>query len=138
MKRLSLCIFCLLLGSLLLGNGPVAASEIIWKPINPSFVGGDPNNGAFLLNEAQLQNDKQLPTPQTSALQDFNNTLNQQLLYQLSSKIVSAAFGESGINPGTYVMGNYTVKVSTSGSGLTVGITDNTTGAGTTVQVPIY
>lgn len=138
MKKLLFGLCCLLLGGLLLGAAPAAASEIIWKPINPSFVGGDPLNGAFLLNEAQLQNDKQLPKPQTDALADFNDTLNRQLLYQLSSKIVSAAFGESGITPGHYVMGNFTVDISTGASGLNVSITDNRTGGGTTVQVPYY
>jgi curli production assembly/transport component CsgF len=138
MKKLLLCLCCLLWGSLLLAAAPAAASELVWKPINPSFVGGDPNMGSFLLNEAQMQNDKSLPTPQTDSLSQFNSTLNQQLLYQLSSKIVSAAFGESGINPGHYVMGNFTVDIATGASGLSVSITDNKTGGGTTVQVPYY
>jgi curli production assembly/transport component CsgF len=138
MKKFLLWICCLLLGSLLLAHDPAAASELVWKPINPSFVGGDPLNGAFLLNEAQMQNDKQLPKAQTDPLSDFNDTLNRQLLYQLSSKIVSAAFGETGINPGHYVMGNFTVDIATGANGLTVSITDNTTGGGTTVQVPYY
>ena len=138
MKKLLFCLCCLLLGGLLLASNPAAASELIWKPINPSFVGGDPLNGAFLLNEAQLQNDKQLPKATTDPLADFNDTLNRQLLYQLSSKIVSAAFGESGITPGHYVMGTYTVDITTGASGLTVTITDNKSGGGTTVQVPYY
>ena len=138
MKKFLLCFCCLLLGSLLLAHDPAAASELVWKPINPSFVGGDPLNGNFLLNEAQLQNDKTLPKAQTDSLSDFNNTLNRQLLYQLSSKIVSAAFGESGLKPGHYVMGNFSVDISTDASGINVSIVDSTTGGSTTVQVPFY
>ena len=138
MKKLLLCVCCFLLGGLLLANDPAAASELIWKPINPSFVGGDPLNGPFLLNEAQVQNDKTLPKAQTDSLSDFNDTLNRQLLYQLSSKIVSAAFGESGLNPGHYVMGTFTVDISTSASGINVSIADSKTGGSTTVQVPYY
>ena len=138
MKKLLLCLCCLLWGSLLLATAPVAASELIWKPINPSFVGGDPLNGAFLLNEAQLQNDKQLPKPQTDALSDFNDSLNRQLLYQLSSKLVSAAFGESGLKPGHYTMGSFSVDISTDSNGISVSIVDTKTGGGTTVQVPYY
>jgi len=138
MKNLLFCLCCLLLGGMLLADNPAAASELIWKPINPSFVGGDPLNGPFLLNEAQAQNDKTLPKAQTDALADFNETLNRQLLYQLSSKIVSAAFGESGLTPGHYVMGNFTIDVSTSASGISVSIVDTRTGGGTTVQVPYY
>jgi len=138
MKKLLFCICCLLLGSLLLANAPATASELIWKPINPSFIGGDPLNGSFLLNEAQLQNDKTLPKTQTDALSDFNDTLNRQLLYQLSSKIVSAAFGESGLKDGHYVMGNFPVDISTNAGGISVSIVDSKTGGGTTVQVPYY
>ena len=138
MKKLLFGFGCLFLTGLLLAASPAAASELIWKPINPSFVGGDPLNGPFLLNEAQAQNDKTLPKATTDPLSDFNDTLNRQLLYQLSSKIVSSAFGETGIKPGHYVMGNYTVDISTGANGLSVSITDNSTGGGTTVQVPYY
>jgi curli production assembly/transport component CsgF len=138
MKKLMLCLCCLLLTGLPLAHNPAAASELIWKPINPSFIGGDPLNGAFLLNEAQLQNDKTLPKSTTDALSSFNDTLNRQLLYQLSSKIVRAAFGESGLNPGHYVMGTFTVDIATSAGGISVSIVDSKTGGSTTVEVPYY
>jgi hypothetical protein len=46
----------------------------------------------------------------------------------LSSKIVSAAFGERGLNPGHYVMGSFPVDISTSAGGISVSIVDSKTG----------
>lgn len=138
MKRWLICLVCALFGSLLLANGKITASELVWAPVNPSFVGGNPLNGAFLLNAAQAQNDKKEPKAQSTPLQEFNQTLNRQILYRLSSKLVDAAFGESGLKSGHYTMGNFVVDISTDANGLNVNILDNTTGGSTTVQVPYY
>jgi curli production assembly/transport component CsgF len=119
--------------------GGAGASEIIYRPINPSF-GGDPNNGPFLLNEAQAQNTfKDPPAAQKTALQQFNDQLNNEILYGLASKLTTAAFGEgSGIQAGHYQMGNFSVDISKSSGGLSVNILDTSTGNTTTVQIPYY
>lgn len=140
MKKRFLFYVCLVFGGLLfLTSGTiVTATELIWEPINPSFIGGSPLNGSFLLNEAQAQNNTKDDVTKKSALQDFNDTLNRQILYRLSSKLVDAAFGEQGVNPGHYQMGNYIIDVTSDASGLSVHIVDTSTGNDTTVQIPYY
>ena len=138
MRKFLIGFFCLFLGSLPLTGGTLTASELVWRPLNPSFVGGDPFNGAYLLNSAQLQNDKKESQPTRTPLEQFNQTLNQQILYRLSNKIVESAFGETGLTPGHYTMGNYVVDVTQGANGLTVSIVDTAGGGSTTVQVPYY
>jgi curli production assembly/transport component CsgF len=131
-------VFALLL-TVLFSTIPAGADQLTFKFISPSF-GGDPNNGPFLLNEAQMQNGYKAPaTPQPSALDQFNTILNQQILYQLTQKLTASAFGESGgLQPGTYQMGSFNVTVSTGANGLTCNIVDTSTGQTTTVQIPYY
>jgi curli production assembly/transport component CsgF len=138
MKKFLIGLFCLFLGSFPLAGGTLTASEIVWRPLNPSFVGGDPLNGAYLLNSAQLQNDKKESQPSKTPLEQFNQSLNQQILYRLSTRIVDAAFGETGLSPGHYTMGSYVVDVTGGAEGLTVTIVDTAGGGSTTVMVPYY
>jgi curli production assembly/transport component CsgF len=138
MKKFLVGLFCSFLGSLPLAGGTLTASELIWAPVNPSFVGGNPLNGPFLLNSAQSQNDFKEPQSSKTPLQEFNETLNRQILYRLSSKIVETAFGETGLTPGHYTMGTFVVDVTEDAAGLTVSIVDTAGGGSTTVQVPYY
>lgn len=138
MKKFLIGLFCSFLGSLPLAGGTLTASELIWAPVNPSFVGGNPLNGPYLLNSAQAQNDMKEPQSSKTQLEQFNQTLNQQILYRLSSKIVESAFGETGLTPGHYTLGNFVVDVTQGANGLTVSIVDTSTGGSTTVQVPNY
>lgn len=59
MKKLwliSLCLsLCFWFGLEQLSLQPVAATELVYTPINPAF-GGSPFNGQWLLNSAQAQN----------------------------------------------------------------------------------
>ena len=74
--------------------------QLVYTPVNPSF-GGSPFNASWLLSEAQAQNSFSAPasTPynpySTNPLDDFKNTLNRQILSQLSSELISKTFGES-------------------------------------------
>ena len=124
--------------------GVTKATEIVWTFINPSFIGGDPFNGAWLLSSAQAQNshvEKSSTTYQkTDPLADFEDSLNRQLLSRLATKILDEAFGEETtvpLQPGQYVVGDYTIDVTTNG-GINVVITDTITGNQTTIQVPYY
>lgn len=138
MKKFLVGLLCLFLGSFLLAGSTLTASEIVWAPVNPSFVGGNPLTGPYLLNSAQSQNDMKEPQSTKTPLEEFNQTLNRQILYRLSSKIVEAAFGEAGLSPGHYTMGSYVVDVTEDANGFTVTIFDTTGGGSTTVQVPYY
>ena len=146
MKKSLVCLGCLVIGILFLMSGTIAiANELIYTPINPSF-GGSPFNGQWLLNSAQMQDphgflkDKKKPptAPTRDPLKTFEDRLTSQLLYRLSGQIVDAAFGEEGLEPGTYTVGDYIIDVSTDAAGITVVITDIGTGNTTTIQVPYY
>lgn len=129
------------LGAVLLPASTCLASELVYAPINPSFIGGNPYNGAWLLSQAQAQDNNKDPesieSSSSDPLSNFKTVLDQQILSLLSQQIITSAFGESGLKSGTYNMGDYKIVV-TNTNGINVSITDTTTGKSTTVNVPQY
>jgi curli production assembly/transport component CsgF len=131
---------------LALQSGIADASELVWTPINPSF-GGSPLNGSWLLASAQMQ-DKIKPVEseaisEADYLKDFQARINSQILYKLSDQIMEEAFGEGGLIPegedhASYNIGTYNVDVSTSITGISVKLTDLTTGGFTTLTIPYF
>ena len=141
MKRLLVCVFCLLFGVLFLMSGRSAnATELIYTPVNPSF-GGSPFNGAWLLQSATLQNKFEERRPlrePKSSLERFTEQLEYRVFHQIADRIVKTAFGEDTLQPGEYVFGNYKISVTTDASGITTIITEISTGNTTTIQIPYY
>ena len=119
------------------------AQQFVYTPINPNF-GGSYFNGSWMLAEAQAENNKTAPSssstynPYSNPLQNFQQSLDQQILSQLSQKIVSSAFGENALTQGHYQLGNYIIDINPSSDGLHVNIQDNSTGGQTTIVVPYY
>jgi len=141
MKRLLVCVFCLLFGVLFLMSGRSAnATELIYTPVNPSF-GGSPFNWSGLLQSATLQNkfkeERPVRVPKT-ALERFTEQLEYSVFSRMANRIVNAAFGEDTLQPGEYIFGNYNMSVTTDASGITTVITEISTGNTTTVQIPYY
>ena len=123
---------------LLLWIGSAGATQLIWTPVNPSF-GGFPSNGQYLLDEANAQNHFEEKYEQPSVLDSFQESLARAILTQLSSKIVEKAFGTNGeFTGGHYEVGGQIIDVNTSGSSITVNVTDTLTGGSTTIKVPYY
>lgn len=119
------------------------AQQFVYNPINPSFVGGNAYNGSWLLSSAQSQNTLTEPTSSTTKsasteLDDFKETLNRQILNQLSRQIVSDAFGENALEEGRYELGDYIIDVADGGTGVTITIYDTLNGGETTIEVPYY
>jgi curli production assembly/transport component CsgF len=119
------------------------AGSLIYTPINPTF-GGSPDNGPYLLATANAVNKHQAPATSTpsafgpqTALEQFNQQLEQAILSRLASSVTSTIVGPNGtLQPGTITTGQFTVNVKDIGSGqLQVTTTDTTTGATTTFQV---
>ena len=141
MKRLLVCVFCLLFGVLFLMSGrPAIATELVYTPINPSF-GGNPLNWSGLLNQATLQNkfkEKRPPRVPKSPLERFTEQLEYSVFSRMANRIVDTAFGEDTLQPGEYVFGNYKISVTTDASGITTIITEISTGNTTTIQIPYY
>lgn len=120
----------------LLAAGGARGSELVYQPVNPSF-GGYPGNGEYLLNHAQAQNDTHPKLQPTDPLTTFKNNLDSRILSYLSSKLVQDAFGDTTLQPGHYVVGDYSVDIDGSNPNLlSVLVTDIGTGNSTTIQIP--
>jgi len=129
-----------------LSIGKTYSQDLIYTPKNPAF-GGNPYNYSWLLSSAQAQNDIKETTSTSStstsstssdALKNFTESLNQQILSQLSRQIVAKQFGEDALTTGTYVLGDYQINIGNQTSGLNITILDNKTGTSTTVTVPYF
>ena len=124
--------------------GKTYAQDFVYQPKNPAF-GGNPYNHSWLMSSAQAQNDiKETTTTDpyskygNDPLKDFSESLNRQILSQLSRQIVSKQFGEDALTAGTYVLGDYQIEVGDQTNGINITILDNKTGSQTTVSVPYF
>jgi len=119
------------------------SQDFVYQPKNPAF-GGNPYNYSWLMSSAQAQNDIKETSSSayspysTDPLKDFTESLNRQILSQLSRQIVARQFGENALSAGTYVLGDYQIEVGDQADGLNITILDNKTGSQTTVSVPYF
>lgn len=126
-----------------------SATELVYQPVNPSF-GGNPLNGTFLLNQAQLQNDFDKKNSGGSSgvsgfktatpLEDFQSQLIRRVLSGLADKIVTSALGTTtgtDISTGSFQFGDFSVDVNDTGSVIQVTIQNQLTGESTHVEVPV-
>lgn len=115
------------------------AQDFVYEPKNPAFGGGNPFNYSWLQASATAQNripDPVIPTAQEDPLAQFASNLNQQVLAQLTSRLISSQFGTGAIRPGSYNVGGYQVQVSQGTTGVVIVVTDTSTGNQTTVTIP--
>jgi len=109
----------------------VAATEIVYQPINPSF-GGNPMNGSFLLQKAQSQNAHTAPDEGRSLVDRFRDALARNIINSLTRRIADGEIVE-----GLYDTGEYTVEVIGQPDGsVLVYITHNETGEQTVITMP--
>ncbi len=121
------------------------AQDLTYRAKNPAF-GGETFNYQWLLSGAQAQDTFKDPSATSTAsrfstastLDDFAESLNRQLLSQISRQLVSSQFGEDGLQPGTYTIGNFTVDVGSSVEGVLIDIFDQGTGQSTQVVIPFF
>ena len=124
----------------LLGFLYVNAQQLVYKPINPAF-GGDTFNYQWLLSSAAAQNQFDNNTGGTSlsnlnSLGSFTDSLNRQLLSQLSTKLFGNQFGEGELRPGTYVFGSMYLEVTQANGGLLIKILNTSTGEQSEIIIP--
>lgn len=117
----------------------INAQDFVYTPKNPSF-GGDTFNYNWLLSSAQAQN---LLEPEDtgndrSAIDSFKESLERQLLSNLTRQIASSQFGESTLDEGNYQIGNFGLDVISTLDGLSITISDSSTGETTQIIVPYY
>ncbi len=117
--------------------GSIYSQQLTYKPKNPAF-GGDTFNYQWLLNSANAQNSFTDPArrdEERSELEDFQESLNRQVLGQLTRNIFTSQLGE-GLQEGTFNVGSLVLEVFETGEGFVINILDTNTGEQTQVIVP--
>ena len=135
---MKICKVFMLACILLFTVGNVSATEIIHRPINPSFVGSDGFRGSHLLNSATMQNDHKEEVTKLTPLEQFQESLQRNLLQSITSKMTRDMYGEEGFKPGHYSYAGMEVDVIGGVDGVTITIHDTANGGTTTVTVPNY
>lgn len=118
------------------------ATELVYVPVNPNF-GGNPNNGAMLLSNAQAQDKHKDPNAggglygSGSSLDDFNQLLQRSILSRISAAVTSSIVGTSGeLIPGTIETTDFIIDIADLGGGLIqITTTDKITGEYTSFQI---
>lgn len=122
---------------LLFSFAGLSAQQLTYKPKNPNF-GGDTFNYQWLLSSANAQNSFQNPSSQReeqSELKEFQESLNRQVLGQLTRNVFNSQLGE-GLKEGTFNVGSLVLEVFESDEGFVINILDTNTGEQTQVIVP--
>ncbi|GGO67800.1 curli assembly protein CsgF [Bowmanella pacifica] len=123
--------------------GQVAATELVYTPINPSF-GGNPLNGSLLMGKAQAQNKHKDHIEERSYAEKFQESLERAYINKMVREITDLAFGEdvedSVFNQDSvFVSGDYEIQILTSNSdSITVQITHLLNGEITVIEVPKF
>tara|TARA_R110002051_G_scaffold62974_1_gene114711 strand:+ start:657 stop:1067 length:411 start_codon:yes stop_codon:yes gene_type:complete len=121
--------------------GSVAyGQQLTYQALNPAF-GGNNFNYSWMLSSATAQNGLKAPVnprEQESELDRFGNSLNSQILSQISRSLLRQQVEEIGnfTEPGTYNYGNLNIEVFESSEGLVINILDTSTGEETQVILP--
>ncbi|MFQ2113538.1 curli assembly protein CsgF [Aeromonas veronii] len=110
------------------------ASELVYRPVNPSF-GGNPLNSSHLLGTANAQNDYKDPASGSgssgiSALDRLTSNLQSRLISQLLADI-----GKDGSQSGSLVTDDFAINVVDEDGTLVVSITDRVTNQTTMIEV---
>ena len=71
-------------------------------------------------------------------MDDFTESINRQLLTQLSRQVAVSQFGEEGLTDGIYTVGNFQIDVSTTLDGLAITILDASLGEQTQIVIPFF
>lgn len=118
----------------------VKSQQLVHKPMNPAF-GGDTFNYQWLLSSANAQNqfddkDSNGALRNSNSLSNFSQSLNRQVLSQLSSKLFNDKFGGEGLEAGNYIFGSLYVQISQTSQGMMISILDTETGEQSEVVIP--
>jgi curli production assembly/transport component CsgF len=115
----------------------VKSQDLVYRPLNPAF-GGDTFNYQWMLTSAQAQNkfDESSPAFSRNPLDDFEASLNRQILNELSRRLITQIFGEGEIEDGSFTFGTLQVTVTSEIDGVNITILNNSDGSQTSITVP--
>ncbi|MGA8853224.1 MAG: curli production assembly/transport component CsgF [Christiangramia sp.] len=116
------------------------AQQLVYTPKNPAF-GGETFNYQWLLSSAQAQNSFKDPGldefgEDRTELDLFRESLNSQLLGQITRKLFSDQLGDGDLKEGRYTFGGLAIDIYPSEDGLVIDILDTNTGEQTQVVIP--
>ncbi|GAA4152063.1 curli assembly protein CsgF [Chryseobacterium ginsenosidimutans] len=117
------------------------SQQLVYKPVNPAF-GGDTFNYQWLLSSANAQNqfddkkDYNSLLDNLNSLDSFSQSLNRQVLSELSRKLFEDQFGDGSIQPGNYLFGTLYLQITTTAQGLLINILDTSTGDQSEIIIP--
>ena len=121
------------------------AQNFVYRPLNPAF-GGNTFNYSWLQSSAQAQDRTVDPAAsrnavgartQPSTLDNFSQSIQNQLLSRITRNLVGEQFGEGELREGTYNFGDYQVEIRNGADGVIVRIVDGQ-GGETTITVPYF
>ena len=128
----------------------VYASNLVYKPVNPSF-GGNPLNGSFLLSKAQSQNLHKAPVFEQSYAERFQSSLERAYISKLVREITDLAFGDTcdPVDPtcdpslleedSIFTSGDHIIEViTTNPDSIKVEVTNTLTGEITIIEIPRF
>jgi curli production assembly/transport component CsgF len=135
MKRILILLFCL-------APFLAHAQDFVYTPVNPAF-GGNTYNYSWLLSSADAQKKQTSSSTATdpfsssqSNLNDFTSNLNNQILNELTSRILQDQFGNFSLQDGQYTVGNYQIDIKQGTQGLDINILDTQTGGQSSITIP--
>jgi len=123
-------------------SGYALGSELVYKPINPSF-GGSPLNGSFLLSKAQGQNKHKAPQSRKSFEEKVSDALERATISDIVRKYKETVLGEAAVKnnteDSTFISGDYQIDILSSNSDtITIEVTDLLTDKVTIIEIPKF
>ena len=116
--------------------------DLVYKPKNPAF-GGNPLNYQWLMSSANAQNlykSSARSGYQRDPLADFEQSLQRQILSELSRNLIRDKFGENMdlTKDNHFEFGEFTIDVTPGIDGVEVRIFNILTGDETSIMVPNF
>lgn len=142
MKRLVTTFFttAMLAGLMLMSPGQSEAQDFVYQPKNPAF-GGSYANYSWMMNSANQQNKFQSSGGGFSRdpLANFEQSLQRQVLSQLTRQIIGDRFGEGNIDlneRSNFEFGEFNISINPGPDGVSINIQNILSGESTTVTIP--
>lgn len=137
--RISLFMSCFAAMFLVLSTSSLA-QQMVYRPTNPAF-GGNPYNYQWMLSSANSQNlykESGGYGYERDPLADFEESLQRQVLSQLTRNLVRDELGENLdlTKESTLEFGEFSINVTPGHDGVKIGIFNVLTGEETNITIP--